>query len=239
MTSDDLYKLYKLHQVDAKIVELKRKAAAFDPTKESKEKIEALKPAWDAAKKHLESLEADALDLELKFKTVFDRLTYQVNYLHGGKITNPREVELIEKDVENLRERAEKVDADRGALVEQIPVARAEFKTQDTEMEVLKKEYAIAYKKAVKERETLQADYAAAVKDREAKAKAVLPSLLAQYDAIRAKSNGIGMAEVVKDKNCGGCGTVLPARLIVASKESKLVTCESCHRILFTVVPNA
>jgi len=236
MTPDDLFKLYKLHLVDAQIVDLKRKAAHFDPTKEAKELLEARKPDWEAKKQKLEKLEADSLDLELKFKTVFDRLNYQVNYLHGGKVTNPREVELIEKDIESLRERAEKIDAERGALVDQIPSARTDFMTIDKEMEVIKKQYAVAYQKAVKAREQLHNDYQTAVKERSARVKDVTPALLAQYEAIRNKNGGVGMAEVIGDKNCGGCGTILAARLIVAAKESKLVTCESCHRILYSAI---
>ena len=69
--------------------------------------------------------------------------------------------------------------------------------------------------------------------------KAVDPALLKQYNAIKERTGGIGMADVTDRGTCSKCGTVLPTRTVVAVKEDKVTICESCHRILFSKVPSA
>ncbi|MCE9557319.1 MAG: hypothetical protein K8R88_00055 [Armatimonadetes bacterium] len=238
MSEDDLYALYKLHLADARIVELKTRAATFDPTKATRTAIEKLKPAHDAAKAKLDKLSSDHTDLELKFKTLFDKLNAQINYLYSGKVTNSRESEALEKDIESLRDRADKAEEERLAVAEATPAARKAYGDVHEKMEVLKKELAVAYQAALKERDQLQADYKESVKVRNDRAVKVPAGLLAQYDAIRVKHNGIGMGEILGGKTCGACGTNLPQKIVLSAREGKLVMCESCHRILFHVLPN-
>jgi predicted nucleic acid-binding Zn-ribbon protein len=239
MTEDDLYELYKLHQVDARIVELKQTAADFDPTRPVRAKIDAIKPDFEAAKKNLEQLSASHTDLELKFKSLFDKLNNQINYLYSGKVVNAKESEALEKDIESLRDRADQAEQQRVAVAGEIPGARAKFEELNTKMDALKRELAVEYQKALKEKERLQSEYKELVEKRKAKASKVLPSLAAQYDAIRVKYNGIGMGVIVGGKSCGACGTILPTKSVLATQEGKLVTCEACHRILFHVLPYA
>jgi uncharacterized protein len=239
MTEDDLYELYKLHQVDAQIVELKQRAADFDPTRPVRAKIEAIKPDFESAKKLLDTLSADHTDLELKFKSLFDKLNNQINYLYSGKVVNAKESEALEKDIESLRDRADAAEQQRVDVAAQLPAARARFEDLNKKMEALKRELAVEYQKALKEKENLQNSYKELVEKRKARAGKVLPSLAAQYDAIRVKYNGIGMGLVVGEKSCGACGTILPTKSVLAAQAGKLVTCETCHRILFHVLPYA
>ena len=239
MTGEDIYILYKLHLIDAKIFDIRTRAARFDPTREIRAAIEELKPTFDAAESRYKSLVASHADLELKFKSLFDKLNNQINYLYSGKVTNPRETEAIEKDIANLRDRAEKAEADRLRVSEDIPSAKDAYDAVNKQMEKLKAQGQATYKEALAEKKRLEADYKRLTEDRPNAAQKVVPSLLAQYEAIRHKQNGLGMAEIIDDKKCGRCGTLLAAKLVLAAKDNKLVTCESCHRILYAPLPNA
>lgn len=233
MTEADLYTLYKLHEVDARIVEIKQVAAAFDPTRDLRLAYEKAKKAADQAKAELDHLRGDHKDLELKFKTVFDRLTKQMDAMMGGKVTNPREIEALERDVEDLRDRADRVEQSRVAVAEKIPQATELSDRLQAEADEKKKVFAAAYKEAVKTSEALQTEYKELVAHRGPLAEKVPPGLLAQYDAIRHKYGGIGMSIIREGKFCGGCGTLVPTKSVAGVQEGKLITCETCHRILY------
>ncbi|MBL8048617.1 MAG: hypothetical protein JNJ45_08045 [Chthonomonas sp.] len=239
MTEEDLYALYQLHLVDARIVEIKAAAASFDPTKELRQQAEALKAQTTKAKATLDGLRGDHKDLELRFKTVFDRLNKQMEAMMGGKITNPREIEALERDIEDLRERADAAEQQRVAVQAQIAPAEEKFNELDEKFQAKKRVYTVAYQKAVREREEMQAEYKDLVAKHGPLQAKVPPGLLTQYDAIRHKYGGIGMGVIRDGKVCGACNTMIPAKTVEAVKEGKLVTCESCHRILFNLLPSA
>jgi predicted nucleic acid-binding Zn-ribbon protein len=88
-------------------------------------------------------------------------------------------------------------------------------------------------KSAMAEKKALEADFARLQAARPEAAKEVSPSLLARYEGIRERTGDTGMADLVKGKSCGGCGTLQPTRTIETLKEDKLATCESCRRILY------
>lgn len=239
MTEEDLYALYQLHMVDVRIVEIKQLAAGFDPTKALRTQAEALKAQTEKAKSQLDSLRGESKDLELRFKTLFDRLNKQMETMMGGKVTNPREIEALERDIEDHRERAEKVEQSRVAVTDQIPAAEQKFDELNDKFLAKKREYTIAYQQAMKDREKMQAEYKELVEQHGPLAAKVHPGLMTQYDAIRHKYNGIGMG-VIRDGNvCGACNTVIPTKTLGAVREGKLATCESCHRILFHLLPLA
>ena len=64
-------------------------------------------------------------------------------------------------------------------------------------------------------------------------AQEVPPALLARYEAIRKKYDGIGMARISKTGSCEACGTRLPTKVVEDVKDGRVVTCEACHRILY------
>lgn len=239
MTEEDLYALYQLHLVDARIVEIKQAAASFDPTKELRQQAETLKAQTERAKNALDGLKGEHKDLELRFKTLFDRLTKQMEAMMGGKVTNPREIEALERDIEDLRERADAAEQKRVAVSEQIPAAEAKFNELNEKFSAKKKEYTVAYNQAMRDREAMQAEYKDLVAKHGPLAAKVPSGLIAQYDAIRHKYNGIGMGLIREGKVCGACNTIVPTKSLAAVKEGKLVTCESCHRILFNLLPSA
>ena len=71
------------------------------------------------------------------------------------------------------------------------------------------------------------------MKTRESKASAVSASLLKKYTAIRDKRNGLAIVPVTGGV-CRGCFMNIPPQLYNdLMKEDKLISCPTCHRIMF------
>ncbi len=70
--------------------------------------------------------------------------------------------------------------------------------------------------------------------NRDSLAQSVDAALLKQYDQVRRARRGIGMAELVGGRRCGGCNMQLPLHVVQkAAKPSAIVRCPSCGRILW------
>lgn len=232
MSSLDLRKLHQLHLIDLAIVEIKRAAAALDPGKTIMGKIAKLGEVRDAAAKELHDLTAEQKDLELRQKSIDEKLKKFNGEIYGGKIVNPREVENLEKEVANQKALRASLDDRLFELMELIPPAEQALKEAEAPIDELKKDLAEFQKQVLVKKKSLEDDYRAKSAARPAAEKEVNPSMLARYNAIKLKCGGVGMADIKKNA-CSMCGTNVATKLIEGAKDGRIVTCESCHRILY------
>jgi predicted nucleic acid-binding Zn-ribbon protein len=237
MAASDLHALFKLHQIDAAIVDIRRRAAALDPGREIMTAIRALEVERDAAR-----AEAQALGSELAAKEQLDRdlkakLAKLDKQLFGGGVVNAKEAENMEKEMAHVREQMAGIEARMLELYESVPPAQKALEQVERRIAAKKLELTEHHRKVMQLKERLEAEFKQRVSERPLFAKSVSPGLLKQYEAIRERTGGVGMAEVDEKKSCGRCGMALPERTIANLKEDRLTTCESCHRILYRVVP--
>ncbi|HRI44675.1 MAG TPA: hypothetical protein PLL78_10750 [Fimbriimonadaceae bacterium] len=233
----DLFPLINLHKVDAAMVDIKRRHDHMDPGRELIAELQALRQIHAEAKAEADRLAGELKDAELEQKSVEEKIAKIDKQLYGGKVVNPREVETFQREIESLKHHREALDERILELWELVPAAQA-LEKEHSEHLSHKQAELDAYQNRVVEQRTLLADsYKKLAAQRPDLAKAVDPGLLRQYDAIRQKYGGIGMAEVLDSGACGSCGTTLPRRTVVAVAEDRLEHCESCHRLLFKAVP--
>lgn len=229
----DLRRLHQLHKIDAAIADIKAKAAALDPGKKQQNALAQLQVQMDEVGGKLRALQGEQSDLELRQKGIDEKLKKIDKEMYGGSVVNAREVENLEKEVANLKRQRGDIDARLLELWEEIPPVQAQFRELETKQAQLKQDLAAQHKKALAEKAELEAAFRARQQERPAAVAQVPKSMLVRYEAIRQKMGGIGMADVVGKGFCGMCGTHLPEKLIEGAREGRVVTCESCHRILY------
>ena len=233
MSSPSLQRLWRLHEVDVALVEIRKRAAALDPGKVIQSQLKALEDEYAVKGGAAKALSAEQTDLELKQKGIDEKLKKIDKDLFGGKIVNPREVEALEKEIEMLKRQRASMDERLLELFEQAPPANAAAAEIQKRIDAKKGELAEYQKRVVKEQERLKGEFAKVSAARPEVAKGLEPGLLARYDAIRQKQGGVGMSKVTKFGTCEMCGMKLPVKSIEAAREGRVVTCEACHRILY------
>ena len=231
MASSDLRRLWKLHRIDAAIQEIRNRAASLDVGKKLTSEIEAVQA--QLASSEYKRLHSEQNDLELQQKSIDDKLGKFDRELYGGKVVNPREIENFEKEIASLKRQKESLEARILEIWELAPAAQAKADALQKSLDSKKSELKEIQQAALKVKTQLEADFKSRSAERPEIAKDQNPSLLAKYEAIRKNHQGIGMAEVVKKKQCGACGTLLPERTLQGLLDDKTMTCESCHRILY------
>ncbi|HWD39150.1 MAG TPA: C4-type zinc ribbon domain-containing protein [Fimbriimonas sp.] len=234
MASGELQRLWKLAEIDRQLLEVRKRAASLNVGQKIQGEIAELQAEEAEVGGKARALQREITDLELAQKGDEEKKKRFHNELYGGKVVNPREVANIEKEIESIKKKQDS-DAEKLLLLyDQLPPAKKAADAVQAKIDERQKALAEQRKKAIAEKQTLENAFKQLTAKRPEAAKGLSPSLLARYDAIRQKQNGIGMVEVDKKTGtCSGCGTHLPERTLTFLKEDKVATCESCHRLLY------
>src|SRR5438552_2870174 len=121
MDSEGLQRLWRLHEIDTGLVEIRKRAAALDPGKAIMAELKALETRSEET--GVKGLSGEVADLELKQKGLDDKIKKIDKDLYGGKIVNPREVEAFEKEKEMFRRQRGELDGRLLELYELLPAA--------------------------------------------------------------------------------------------------------------------
>lgn len=229
----DLFPLFKLHQVDAAMVDIKKRHDHMDPGRAIAAELQAATRAYEEARAEAERLAGELKDAELNQKSIEDKRQKFDKQLYGGQVVNPREVEAIQKEIEMLKNQRDGLDERILELWELLPPAQERERARRAAVEDLKSKLTAHQEHVIAERARLAAEYKTLAAQRPKLLDGIDPGLLSQYEATRKKYGGIGMAEVTNAGTCGQCGTSLPRRAVLAASEDKITLCESCHRILY------
>jgi predicted nucleic acid-binding Zn-ribbon protein len=233
MASDDLRRLWRLHLIDAALVEIQQRAASLDPGRALIAEIKALEAQLDEKGGQARTLASELTDTELKQRSIEDKLKKVEKEIFGGKVVNPREIEALEKEVGIIKRQRTEVEARILELWELVPPAQAEADGIETALAEKKHLLSLHQKQALRTKAQLESDYKARMAERPAAVKAVPGHLLTRYDSIRKGHHGIAMGQITRGRTCSACGTHLPERTIQGAKEEKIMTCDECHRILY------
>jgi predicted nucleic acid-binding Zn-ribbon protein len=233
MAYADIRRLRDLHLVDLALIEIQAHAKALDTGTAIRSNIALLeKELKEGQGARAKKLITDALALELENASLNDKIKKFDAELYSGKVVNPREVEAFQKEIKLLKAHQDANDEKLLETIDQIEPAKKLLARFESKLSELKEDLSERLKEAQAEKTRLENDYKIKVGARPGIAKAVPPMLYEKYEAIR-KAKGTGMADVTKGMACGGCGTQLAERTIVALKDDKVVTCEGCRRILY------
>jgi hypothetical protein len=233
MASADLARLWRVHEIDAALVDIRAHAGALDPGTKLQQEIAALTKHLEEKGGEAKALAQEQIDLELAQKSLQEKLKKNDRELYGGSLLNSREVEARNREMEMIKNQRDSMDERLLELMELVPPAKALAEKIQKRIDEKKAELAEFRKGALAEKSRLEEEFRIQTAKRPQAIAGIAPGLLARYDDIRKKSAGIGMARITREQACGACGMALPERSVQNAKDDKVVTCEACHRILY------
>ncbi len=238
MGASPLDLLYRLHKIDAEIAQIKSRAKHLGATQKAKAMIAAHKAEYEAALQARDRLKAEIKDLELQQKSLADKIQHLDRTLYGGTVVGTREVEAIQREIKAFGEQKDAAELRQLELMEALPEVENAAKSWETKMATLQAQAKAEYEAALKEKTRLEEDFKTLTANRPKVRAAVDAGLLAQYEAILKRHDGIGMAEVKDNGACGMCGTQLATKILESTVEGKIVSCPECTRLLIQVIPS-
>lgn len=226
--------LYDLQALDIQIDKINTQLAALNSGAELKRKLDAAKAAAASSEKKLFSLETDLKDKELNLKSVDEKRAKYENRLYKGGITNPKELQSIEKEIANLKEQQARLDQQVLELYAAVEEAREKKRYAEEIAGKVEKKIAVISGRESAEKTRLEAELVDTNAKRDSAASAITDkSLLSKYEFVRKRTRNTAVAKIV-DGKCEGCHIAIlgfTIRNLVVNKE--LQQCESCGRILF------
>jgi len=232
-TEEKLKILYDLQNADneiEKLVQLRGDLPAEVAALEAEvsgcnARIESLEGVIAQYNQNIEAMNDDIVSLDAEIEKYRKQLE---------KISNSREFDSINKELENLGILRKIDDKKIGESREAIADNKATIQRVQEKLEVLgvdleakKEELSVIVDSTAKEEKDL-------VKKRDELAAKLDERTLSAYNRIRASvHNHLAVVTVFNGDSCGGCfNTVTPQRLIDIASGKRLVICEHCGRII-------
>ncbi len=233
---EQLAALYALQQQDSKLEALKRQFALLDSGKAEKTAYDAADAADKEAAAALSTASGELKDTELEQEQVETKRKEYETKLYSGKVTNPKELQAMQDEVEMLGRMRTKLEDKVLVLTEQVENRKKEHTVTSSAAKKSKaalKAKIAAYKAIA---ESVRVEAQEVVDQRQTFVTGIPAPLLKRYDVMRTSKAGIAIVNIEDKIACGGCKMALPSSLITRVREgSNLEYCQNCGRILCDV----
>jgi predicted nucleic acid-binding Zn-ribbon protein len=200
-------------------------AAARLQLSEAERALGEVRLAADEAAREHRKLEGDAEGFQQK-------ITGEERRLFDGTVAHPKELESIQHEVTNLKNRKSRVEDEQLEVMERREQLDAEAESAETSVEHVRTALTELQGSAEQELDEVSKELAALEADRRSLAPSYDPELLELYEDLRRQKKGIGAAALV-DGVCQGCHQQLSAvELDRLRRADGIRRCEHCRRIL-------
>jgi len=227
--------LLKLQEVDSSLDRLRARRATLEGGAEAeaaRQRMRAaetvageLRLAIDEVSQAVRRLEGDAEGFEQK-------ISGEERRMFDGSVANPKELESIQAEVTNLRNRKSRVEDEVLENMERREELEAQLAVAEKGVEESRTGLSDLMGESEEELQQIERDIARLEAERDALTPAIDQELLDLYEDLRRQKKGVGAAALV-DGVCQGCHQQLsPVALDRLRRTDGVRRCEHCRRIL-------
>ena len=228
-------RLLELQELDSAIDRLEQRNAQLEAGEElqqARKEMEESESRLGEIRLALDEIGREQARLEHEIDSMSQRAAVDEKRLYDGSIANAKELEALQHEIANLKERRSKVEDD---LLERM-VLREDLEARGAEADIQVAETRAKVEsvggEAVHELERIENDLETKRHEREALAPELDEDLLELYEDLRAQKRGVGAAALV-DGICQACHEKLSAMELDKLKRTDGVRrCEYCRRIV-------
>lgn len=187
-----------------------------------------------AAETIASDLEVEQEQADRDVEQVRERRRRDQELLDSGSIGDPKQLQAIQSEMENLVRRQADLEDIELEVMERVEGARAAVAHLTAERASLSGERDVLAQRVSDQLADIEAERTTVVAEREHIAAEIPADLLGLYDRIRADHGGVGAAPLHRG-SCQGCRLALPPTEIEALRAAApdaVVRCEECRRIL-------
>jgi predicted nucleic acid-binding Zn-ribbon protein len=227
------FKLYRLQQIDleldrrrARIKEIDASMADNSKEESSLARVDKSRITRDKANKELRSAEQNVQAQRLKIEQT-------ETTLYGGKVTNPKELQELQMEVESFRKYLSVLEDRQLESMLEFDEWEDEFRMISNEHDTLIEQISDQKNQLNEEKKTLLRTIERLEGERQAAISNIREQDLNLYETLRKSKNGVAVAAVL-EKTCAACGSTLTAASFSAVHNPNIIThCPTCGRILY------
>ena len=224
--------LWHLQTTDAELDDKTKRAQEVEDALANDPNLIAAHSVHDDTQKRLSASRAQMHDRELEAKTLDAKIKGIEERLYSGRVTNPKELDGMEKDLQMHKRQRSALD---DKLLELMDAVEQAQKHADEKAGALKQADGTRARdldQLARERDALAARLAELDTEREHTRAALIADALRTYDHLRKTKAGRAIVQIKRDA-CGACGVGTPTGLAHRVREgNEIVLCPGCGRIL-------
>ena len=170
---------------------------------------------------------------KLEAETQKERSESLNSQLYGGEITNPRDLESLEREASNVLQLVEQQEAAISQITEKIEEAQNKKDELESKLGEAKAAWEIRQSELQTALKELNAERAGFEGKRSKLTDGLDPTSLEHYEALRKRKGGVAVVKVQRGL-CQGCRMSLPTHQQQRVRSGhQVVLCSSCGRMLF------
>lgn len=224
--------LISLQECDSQLVKLSTKKIKL-PEKIHKieEAFQVYKENIEQNKKKYDELKAQRAESETKVKKLNDGMVKTKEKLL--EVKNNKEYQAMLKEIETAEKTRGNIETQIIALMEEMDKLAVLVKKDEETV----KQATITHEEEKKiiedDLSAVDADTASWTEKRVGLQKNIPADLLAQYERVKKRNNGVGVISVWKAV-CGGCHMNIPPQMYnELQRSNELLSCPNCNRIMY------
>ena len=231
----DVAALYRLQELELDILERAKRIKAINTQLEDDAALREVEAENEEAQAALESAQARVRDMELEIASVVDKRQSAEARLYSGEVTNPKELQDMQMELEALARRRSVLDDELQRLNSERDEMRGKADAADSRRQSVQAERELESKDLLDEKQSLTDKVGQLLARRKTSVEAIPQPVFQTYNSMRAAKSNRPVA-VLKDKACTICGIEQNYIVITAiNRGDDLVHCQSCGRILIRV----
>jgi uncharacterized protein len=228
----NLLLLIELQECDSQIVNLSTKKIKL-PEKIAKldEEFHLFKNGIEQNKRKYDELKARHIESENKIKKLNEAMIKTKERLL--EVKNNKEYQAMLKEIEVAESSRGDIETEIISILEELDKLSILVKEDEETLGQRKKEYEAEKKIIENDLSTIDADAVSWEQKRVDLRKDVSADILARYEKVKNRNNGVGVISVWKQV-CNGCHMNIPPQLYnELQKTTELLSCPNCNRIMY------
>jgi len=199
--------------------------------KELDDELEAKSANMKALEEESKKIQVEHKKKEMELKTKEEDVKkHQVKLF---QVKTNKEYTALEKEISEVKADASVLEEEIINLLDQVEEIKKSVAKEREVLEVEKKKSGIEKNKIEEEKKAAEKEFNDLNNKRKEFAEKIDKSILAKYERILHKTDGLALVPIVSD-SCGGCNMNLPPQVINEARLAKgLTVCGNCARILY------
>jgi uncharacterized protein len=221
-----------LQTLDRKLKELEQSLSTIalpvnqlrDQTSKQETELEKLSTEEQEAAAARKKLERELAEGEARLRN---------KRMRQNLVRNDKELQALSHEVDSLKENNQRVEGELLVMMENAGPRLAKIKELSETLAQARTELAAGEKEIAGQVEKIKSELAQQRRERDKIVKEIEPPLVARYDVIFARRQGVAVA-IARSGTCQGCMRRLPPQLYnEIQKHLQIHFCPACQRVLY------
>lgn len=224
--------LLNLQKIDAEIFKYKNELNSIN------QKLEELKEEMDSIKESIEKKNDKLKELESRKNKVEEEIKVEKGNLKKwearfNESRNTREGIALMHEIEVLKKALDEMEEEVIKILEEMDTFKKLISEEEAKLNELQKKYSEKEEEFNNKSKGVKDIIARLEEDRKKEIGAIKPEILAEYDRIKEKRNGLAIVPIVNG-NCSGCHMGIPPQLFTKVYAAiSIETCPNCQRFIY------